>query len=382
MKTAFFGKLLNRVERLGKEDLQACLVRLVKEKGFFETVFNTLQEGVIVLDASGHIEYFNRAAARLLALPEVVNSTIDRYLKGVDWSSLLSEGRAATRTLEIHYPERRFLEFCLVPIEQEDMPKNSFAAIFHDVTQERTATRETIESERMQAITLLAAGVAHELGNPLNNLNIQLQLMERDADKIFKKNAQKWKESLTVARSEIDRLDTIISQFLRAIRPTRPELVPGKAELVLEEILKLLKSELENRDITVEFHIPSGLPQAMIDASQLKQAFYNIIRNAIQAIGKDGLLSIQMEHKENHLIISFTDNGSGIAAKDLPHVFQPYFTTKNDGHGLGLLIVQRIIREHGGELELESEKSRGTTVRVKLPVRDLRVHLLEAPKKK
>lgn len=379
MKASFFEKLLPRVGRLSQEELQAYLIRLASEKGFFETVFDTLQEGVIVLDPAGKIEYYNRAATRLLSLPEPIHYTIDRYLKDLDWKTLLREGKAVSRMLEIHYPEHHYLEFYLLPFEQ--LGKNYFAAIFHDVTQSQAATREAIESERLQAITLLSAGVAHELGNPLNNLDIHLQVIERNLKKVPAKLAKELKESIGIARGEIDRLDTIVNQFLQAVRPSAPDMKPHSVEQLVMETLALLKLELKNRDVFVEREIAKNLPEVNIDAGQIKQAFYNIIRNAIHAITSNGILRVQAIQKDNWVIVSFIDNGSGISAEDLPHVAQPYFTTKKEGHGLGLMIVQRIVREHGGELEIESEKGRGTTVRVKLPLRIPRLHLLEDGKK-
>ncbi|MFZ5805770.1 MAG: two-component system sensor histidine kinase NtrB [Verrucomicrobiota bacterium] len=375
MKASFFDKLLQRVGRLGTDELQTWLVRLAGEKGFLETIFNTLQEGIVTLDPNGKVEYFNRAAARLLSLPENANASIERYLKGVEWTTLMREEKTSRHVLEIHYPEHRFLELYLVPLEQGG--KNSYAAIFHDVTQAQTATREAIESERLQAVTLLAAGVAHELGNPLNSLNIHLQLLERDVKKAPPKLAKKLKDFFKVAKVEIGRLDGIIDQFLRAIRPTHPELIPGNIERLIEETLAVLKQELKNRDILVEREFAKNLPDIMLDPIQMKQAVYNLIRNAMQAMGDNGILRIASELKEHQVVISFIDNGSGISAEDLPHVLQPYFTTRKGGHGLGLMIVQRIVREHGGELELESEKDHGTTVRIKLPTRNPRVHLLE-----
>lgn len=378
MKSSFFEKLLSRVGRLSQEELQAYLIRLASEKGFFETVFDTLQEGVIVLDPAGKLEYYNRAATRLLSLPEPIHHAIDRYLKGFDWQTLLREEKSISRMLEVHYPEHRYLEFYLLPFEQ--LGKKYFAAIFHDVTQSQAATKEAIESERVQAITHLAAGVAHELGNPLNNLDIHLQLTEREIKKAPAKVAKKLKESIRLARNEIDRLDSIITQFLKAIRPAAPDLQPHSVEQLINETLELLKLELKNRDILVEREIQKKLPEVKMDALQIKQAFYNIIRNAIQAVTENGILRICAEQKDNWIVINFIDNGVGISAEDLPHIAQPYYTTRKEGYGLGLMIVQRIVREHGGELEFESEKSRGTTVRIKLPLRAPRVHLLEEGK--
>jgi PAS domain S-box-containing protein len=382
MKSSFFEKLLERVEHLEPGEVQNYLRKLSVERDFLETIFNTLQEGVVVLDRDGIIEYFNRSAGRLLSLPEdkAPGSPIGRYLKGVDWKTLLQEGAAATRTLEIHYPEVRWLQFYLVPLEKGRKGGGSVAVIFHDITQERDATREAIESERLGAITLLAAGVAHELGNPLNSLNIHLQLMEREIRRAPRDVAEKLEDYVRVARTEIDRLDSIINQFLRAIRPAVPDLVPGKIEDLLDETLELLGRELKERDVLVEREYAQDIPQVSVDREQMKQAFYNIIRNAMQAMSGSGILRIAVERDDLAVLVRFTDNGSGISEQDMPHILQPYFTTKTEGTGLGLMIVHRIVREHGGELFLESVKGTGTTVTIRLPLLDKRVHLLDAPR--
>jgi signal transduction histidine kinase len=179
-----------------------------------------------------------------------------------------------------------------------------------------------------------------------------------------------------VARTEIARLDRIINQFLRAIRPTRPELQPTAVNEVVCETLALLDREIADRDILVERELSEALPKILADRAQLQQAFYNIIRNAIQAMRAGGILRVQTELRDGQVSISFTDTGPGIPAEQMGRIFEPYFTTKETGSGLGLMIVQRIVREHGGTIEVESHGGRGTTFRIKLPVHEKRMRLL------
>jgi signal transduction histidine kinase len=229
-----------------------------------------------------------------------------------------------------------------------------------------------MESERLSAITLLAAGVAHEIGNPLNSLNIHLQLMERELRKLPAVQAGRLREDLHVARDEITRLDQIINQFLRAIRPSPPELRPTSVNEVVKDALALMEHEIADRDILVEQELAKGLPRLLLDRAQLKQAFYNIIKNALQAMKSGGFLRIRTEADESNVIVSFIDSGAGIAPEHIGRLFEPYFTTKERGTGLGLMIVQRIVREHGGTIEVESDKGRGTIFRVKLPIHEKR----------
>ena len=378
MKNTFLDKLLNRIDRVGQEDLQAYLQRLNQEKGFFETIFNTLQEGIVVVDSQGKIRYLNHAVTDILGMDPVraLGTSIAPYLKELDWPKILAEGRVVNRDLEVFYPQPRYLNFYLVPLQESDNSVMGFALIFHDLTARRAQTNEAIESEKLNAVTLLAAGVAHELGNPLNSLNIHLQLLERDLRKRDATSEDDLLESVRVARSEVSRLDTIISQFLGAVRPSHAIRNMVSINTVVHESIAFLQPEIEDRDVIVQEELGESLPSIPANTDQLKQAFYNLIKNALQALSHGGILRVITSRSDTHLIISFEDNGTGISVEDMAHITEPYFTRKKNGTGLGLFIVQRILHEHGGQLELLSEPGRGTTARILLPLAERRVRLL------
>jgi len=390
MKAGFLEKLIGRLGRIGPEEVQNYFLRLAEEKGFLETVFNAIQEGIIVADAGGRITYLNNAACDLFGLKaeESIGKHLDERVRGLDWKSLTQSGGAVSRDIEIFYPQNRFINFYIVPLlierrASEDKVDSSgegvgYAMILRDITQSRRTEQQTIESERLNALTLLAAGVAHEIGNPLNSLNIHLQLMQRQAEKLDGAARAELQESIDVARSEINRLDSIVTQFLRAIRPTHPQMHPENINTIVEEAVRFFASEIKDRDIVVEQELRSDLPLLRLDRDQMKQAFYNVIKNSFEAIKSRGILRIRTDSDESHVLISFTDTGGGMSAENLSHVFEPYFTTKPSGTGLGLLIVRRIVREHGGELAVESSEGKGLTLTIRLPHTDKRIRMLEA----
>jgi two-component system, sporulation sensor kinase E len=399
MKAGFLEKLIGRLGKIGPEEVQNYLLRLAQEKGFLETVFNSIQEGIIVTDSSGRITYLNDAACELFGLDgeDSIGKQLDERVRGLDWNALTHSGGPVTRDLEIFYPRNRFINFYIVPlvierrdaakIDNSDRPGSSipatteqvgYAIIMRDITESRRTAEKTIESERLNALTLLAAGVAHELGNPLNSLNIHLQLMERQARKLKGKDRDELQQSIEICRGEINRLDSIVTQFLRAIRPSRPQVQPENINAIVEEAVRFFSAEIEARDIVVETELRSDLPLLQLDRDQMKQAFYNVIKNSFEAMKRRGILLIRTDMDESHVRVSFIDTGGGMSAETLSHVFEPYYTTKASGTGLGLLIVRRIVREHGGELAIESTEGKGLTLTIRLPLKEQRVRMLEA----
>jgi signal transduction histidine kinase len=250
--------------------------------------------------------------------------------------------------------------------------------ILRDITESRRTAQQTIESERFNALTLLAAGVAHEIGNPLNSLHIHLQLMERKAQELDRNAKAELQQSIDVARSEVRRLDSIVTQFLRAIRPSHPRLHPENVNTIVEEAVRFFTPEIKDRDIVVEQELRGDLPLLQLDREQMKQAFYNVIKNSLEAMKRHGTLCIRTDLDDTHVMVSFTDTGGGMSAENLSRIFEPYFTTKPSGTGLGLLIVRRIVREHGGELSIESSQGKGLTLTIRLPYVEKRIRMLEA----
>jgi len=405
MKAGFLEKLIERLGRIGPEDVQNYFLRLAQEKGFLETVFNAIQEGIIVTDAKGRITYLNDAACGLFGLEagEAIGKRLDERIGGLDWKSLTQSGGPVSHDVEIFYPQNRFINFYVVPLVME--PRESAVAgsvdsggrggarstpaataaeqvghvmILRDITESRRTAQQTIESERLNALRLLAAGVAHEIGNPLNSLHIHLQLMERSVQKLHDGEKTELQQSIDVARSEVNRLDSIVTQFLKAIRPSRPQLRPENVNTIVEEAVRFFAPELQDREILVEQELRSDLPLLQLDRDQMKQAFYNVIKNSVEAMHRHGTLRVRTDLADTHVIVRFEDSGGGMSAEDLSRVFEPYFTTKPSGSGLGLLIVRRIVREHGGELSIESSQDKGLALTIRLPFIDKRIRMLEA----
>jgi PAS domain S-box-containing protein len=384
VKSGFLEKLVARLDRVEPGEVQQIVTRLIHEKGFLEKVFEAMQEGVILLDPQGVIGFVNRAASGFFGLdPEkAVGEPLSSQVRGLDWGSLGRPGRTVSRDLEVFYPENRFLNFYLAPIDGGETSGETlgYVMLVRDLTSSRAEAEETLESERLNALTLLAAGVAHEIGNPLNSLDIHLQLLGRKLRKLPPGERKPLEEHLATARGEIQRLDSILKQFLQAVRPTMPRRERQDIHALLHETLRLLEPELEARKIQVELDLAESLPPAEIDGGQFQQVFYNLIRNAYQALpATGGRIAIRSRMNDYEYVISIEDNGIGISPEHMGAIFEPYRTTKSSGSGLGLLIVRRIIREHGGEIAIESQENQGTRVIIHLPRAERTVRLLGSP---
>ena len=387
-KLSSLDKVLGRLDRLDAAGLQTLVQRLARERTMLDAVFNILQEGVLVITADGEIDYANDAAAQMIGFKDQSGAaaTLWRLVPGLRASL---EGESAggqtlgqpliTREFELTYPQARVVRLYMVPFHEGEKGEARFVIILADITREKKSTQELIENERTSSVLLLAAGVAHELGNPLNSLTIHLQLIERKLKKLRDaKEATALTESIQICQGEVTRLDGIIQNFLEAIRPRPPDLADVNIVEVIEDVLRFQEKEFADREIKIEGELPESTPLIMADRNQLKQVFFNLLKNAMEAMQPGGMLGIRVRADDDSVFVRVADAGVGIKPEDLAKLFTPYHTTKVGGHGLGLMIVQRIMREHGGQVGIESKEGVGTVVTLQFPQKHRRVRMLKS----
>ncbi len=381
VRKKIIDRFSKRFDDLDQSNRQAYLLRLVRERGLFETVFNAIEDGILVIDRDLKLRYFNRAAEKLLGLPgDVSNVRFSQLIPGINWKQLLDSGENAwhqvvRQELEIRYPEPRFVQFYLAPL---DADTGLAAVILHDVTENRRRTGAELEQETVKAVSLLAAGVAHEIGNPLNSLYLNLQILEETLNSSDHTEIDPGEVTsmLEVCKSEVERLDSIIHSFLGAIRPGKGVFSPVDLRELVVEVLNFMRPEIEARKVEVKCSWNSPFPPLSGDREQLKQAFYNIIRNAVQAMSNGGTLAVYGYSSPEFLCIEFADSGKGMTPEALRDMFIPFKTSKASGNGIGTMIIERVCREHGAEFGVLTEAERGTVFQIRFPTGAKRVRLL------
>lgn len=348
----FFEGVRKHLNTFDAEQLREQYALISDEADFLDTLFRTIAQGIIVLNKDGHIIKSNPAAKRLLGMePEDALKTLELPL-----------GKASKRELEVTYPEARTLEVQTLPADLGTI------VYLRDITAERVRTEEELRAGATEAVRHLASGVAHEIGNPLNALSLSLQMMQNAKEKDD--------ETLAICRQQVERLDGILKGFLAALRPSKPNLLPGNVADPLHNCLAALKTQFEERRISVALDVASALPSVALDAAQIEQVFFNLIKNALEAIPDGGRLAIRLTADDNEVTLAFRDNGVGIAPEEVLHLFEPYRTSKEHGNGLGLMVSSRIVHDHGGTIAAESEVGRGTTFTVRLPRLEKRIRRL------
>jgi signal transduction histidine kinase len=245
----------------------------------------------------------------------------------------------------------------------------TFSGQMEEKIQETTAALRKIEaqlilSEKLAALGQLAAGIAHEIRNPLTSINILIHSLR---ESLSSKNSHR--EDLKVIEEEIDRINKIVDQFLRFARPSPPLLEKAEVPSIFEETLQLLRPQVEKQRISVQKNFRS-LPPITIDKEQMKQVALNLLLNAIQAMPEGGRLKLsgKIPTGNQWIQLSIQDSGIGIPLEDMDKLFDPFFSTREGGIGLGLSIAHRIIDQHHGKIEVESTPNKGTLFTIWLPL--------------
>ena len=347
----FFKGVRKHIGKLDASQLREQYGLVSDELAHYDMIFQAMSEGILVTDRSGGITKSNPAARKLLGMaPEDILPSLELPL-----------GKPCKREISLTYPDPRTLELKTIPMGEDTL------VFIRDVSAERTRGEEELRAGATRAVRELASGVAHEIGNPLNAISLDLQILRRD----YPEN-----ESISECIHQVARLDGILKGFLQALRPSRPNLMAGSVAEPLTSCLASLKNQFEDRAISVTVDIQTALPQIALDRDQLEQVFFNLIKNALEAVKDGGKIALEIGADDNDVVTTITDSGAGIPAEQLVHLFEPYRTTKEHGTGLGLMISQRIVRDHGGTISVESEPGRGTTFTVRLPRLEKRVRQL------
>jgi two-component system sensor histidine kinase HydH len=343
---------------------------LSRIKAFSDSLVENMPIGLIAVDGSGAVNAFNQTAETVLGRQavDVLGKQAGELLPGSCleiFRQLAQDRRIIEREIDCTIDGGRTLplEVIATVLAEEDGAFLGYVLLFRDLTEVRRLTEEIARNRRLASLGSLAAGVAHEIRNPLSSIKgFAAYFRER-----YRDNPEDCKTA-EVMINEVDRLNRVISQLLEFARPLAMVLKPTLLQTVIRLTLHTVEGQAREKGIAIETDLPAEIGEFPLDADRISQVLLNLYLNAIAAMEKGGTLRVALARRDGRSVwITVADTGLGIRQEDLSRVFDPYFTTKPTGTGLGLPIVQKIVEAHGGEVRLTSEPGKGTTATVVLP---------------
>jgi PAS domain S-box-containing protein len=379
----FYRRALNKLDKLDAGQRKELLVSAIGEINLLETVLDSMDAGVLVCDAKNNLVMANKFAQRLFPMNfgstnlgsmnlseglELWSALKDEKIVGFFKNILLNREKVNDYEIDIEQQDRKkLLSINVVPLVQDKRITGSLIYI-EDITEKRKGEARLRRAENLASLTTLAAGVAHEIKNPLGSISIHLQLLQKAFAKKIKNSDAKIEKYFNVLKEEVNRLNLIVVDFLFAVRPMTLDLREGDINKLISQMMEFVRYELEQAKIMCLLELDDNLPGILFDERYMKQALLNLVKNAQMAMPRGGILTIATNRVDNDIRILFSDTGVGISEENLSKIFEPYFTTNEAGTGLGLTQVFKIIKEHKGEISVSSKEGEGTDFEILLPV--------------
>jgi len=352
--------------------LEERAIQLINIQDYTQSILRSITSGVLTVGPDGSVATANPAAERMLGMsefemvPKPIGSLfrIDGGISGDVAKVLAGRIPLALRESTLVTAVGTEVHVQVSTSRMRAVGGNVLGAVvtLEDVSDIKALTDQLIRADRLAAMGELTAGVAHEVRNPLGVIRASVQLLEDP-----KGDPNRIHEAAEVIKQEIDRLDRVIKALLDFGRPSKPTLVRTDINEVLQDVVLFTNRFAKQSNVVIAENLDPDLAPVLGDPDQLKQVFLNLVTNAVQAMDKSGgTITIETRGEGEYVEISVSDNGPGISASELPKIFDPFYTKRAEGTGLGLTIVHRIIDEHEGHIEVESSPD-GTSFNVTLP---------------
>ncbi|AKL96730.1 signal transduction histidine-protein kinase AtoS [Clostridium aceticum] len=348
-----------------KKLLEHQIVKLTDLENYTYNILNSIDSGVIAFDSEGNITSTNKQADNILGKDQAIKQFFQQHQLLKEVKKVLQEENKGLKK-EISYlkdeDKEIHLNVTLHPLKNISNRTQGVVAVVEDFTVIKKLETQVRRGERLAAIGQLASGIAHEIRNPLGIIKTISQTLQQEMKE------EDLREGLEIIEDEIDRANRVIKGLLDFSRPNKIQVKKFELGDLLKELLRITKKFGEQQGVDIKLNVGKAV-EVEGDTDKLKQAFVNIILNGIQAMETGGKLEISVDDLDGQwAIITFKDEGQGIEKEVLDKVFNPFFTTKETGSGLGLSITHRIIEEHQGKIEIDSKLEEGTEVRVLLPL--------------
>ncbi|HUF16805.1 MAG TPA: ATP-binding protein [Thermoanaerobaculia bacterium] len=369
--TALLTSYISEKLRKTFEELDLNRQNLAELQALSRNVIESVPSGLMTITPYGTITFVNPAGSEILKLPQ--DSIVGEHLSDIglfwkdEWdelrSSILTNRVIRGETTFVRGGEIRSVGYAMTPLNAIEGSSYGLTLIFQDLTEIKTLETQLRMKDRMAAVGELSAGIAHEIRNPLAAIAGSVQVLRNS-----KNLSDKEERLMSIILKESDRLNKSIADFLRFVKPQERHSAEFDIALSLSETLDLLSNSSElSEEHRIERAIEPPSFHIQGDADQIRQVFWNIAKNAIQAMSSGGTMNVSTDRENSFYRIHFTDNGRGMSNDDQRRIFQPFRTNFPTGTGLGMAISYRIIQEHGGSISVDSHEGRGTTITISLP---------------